>query len=207
MSPHAPRTMVLLRVVLAVAWWATVAVVAAVVVGLILSGFVPGALDVWLTLTAPVVLTHPDRFVVTSGLAQEVGFAGGLAVFQLGGPGPTAHWLVLAAVAAHSTPLLIALAILRRFVRDAARGHFFDGENARRLRRIGITLIAGAIVVTITQWVLCSVLAAHLHSPDLTIDRAVSLHFEGLIAGLVFLVLAEAFRVGAALREESDHTV
>ena len=98
--------------------------------------------------------------------------------------------------------------LLYRFVRTAGQKAFFDSRNAVRLKYIGwFILLVGTISmmrVTISMWLmefltgLRGVIFKITESP---------INFYYLIAGLLLLVIAEAFKKGNQLQTEQDYTI
>ena len=115
---------------------------------------------------------------------------------------------------------LLVLLILRRLVSDVAAGLPFTMRNSTRLRTIGFTLIG------LNLWSVARLLIAEpallgsvaIGDPSRRLLASISQGLPGvenlridatyspalLIAGLVILVLADAFRSGQALREENE---
>ena len=94
-------------------------------------------------------------------------------------------------------PLLLGLASLRAFLSDVLAGHVFTPRNSARLYRIAWLMIGAAAVkvllVAITTRAVV-VLVLGLAQPM-------------LLAGLLVLVLASAWRYGSELQNERDLTV
>ncbi len=83
----------------------------------------------------------------------------------------------------------------------------FTGENVRRIRIIGIAVIAGALLSSIAHALIGIYLAANIQVPGLELNANLKPDFGGIFLGAVVIVLAEVFRHGARLQEDQDMTV
>jgi hypothetical protein len=115
---------------------------------------------------------------------------------------------------------MMVLIALRRFAGMVARGRPFERENVARLRMIGWSLI----VLGVWAWIRVTVLpiallpAIEVAGGHVALLPALSHGIDGLqsaridarlngalpIAGLLILVIAEAFSAGLALREDNE---
>ena len=118
---------------------------------------------------------------------------------------------------------LLILLLMLRLVRQFSAGTPFDGRAVRRLRMIGFSMIALNCWMWLRMIALPPVLLASLNpiSGDYRILPTVAQGIGGLrnarvdtsfgigllAAGLLILVLSEAFRIGANLREDSESIV
>ena len=108
--------------------------------------------------------------------------------------------LVLAAFAAYMTGMVIIVGRLRRVFETLTRGDPFQPLNVKRLRVVGVTLIALEIWNHSVPQLLRRLIPGQ--EPG---DRDASL--SGWFAILVVFVLAEVFREGARLRREAELTI
>ncbi len=97
---------------------------------------------------------------------------------------------------------------LRRIIRSVAGGSPFIPENVNSFRRIGLIVIAGSILQGITGGLAGLVMMRNLVPPaGVQFNARFTLSLEGLFLGLVILALAEVFRYGTELQQESDMTI
>lgn len=99
------------------------------------------------------------------------------------------------------------LTLLRLVFQSLSKGQLFIPENARRIRWVGFTLIAGEIIraAMVYFW-------SHYTSQHYTANGfhfIASLDFSGItiISGLIVLVIAEVFEEGIRLREDQSLTI
>jgi hypothetical protein len=128
-----------------------------------------------------------------------VGFFGN--VFRLGGLGSPGLVMMIPIVL-----LLIGLYWLREFLRDVTAGMVFTLQNAQRLSRIGWLLVAVAVLRSALPFLLGGIMA--FSSPMMIVPILFAIFANGLlIAGLLLLVIAAAWRYGIDLQNERDLTV
>lgn len=118
---------------------------------------------------------------------------------------------------------LLMLTLTLKLVRQVARGNPFDGIAVRRLRTIGLAMIALNCWMWLRMLAFPPVLLAAINptSADYRILPSIAQSVDGvrnaridshfgiglLAAGLIILVLSEAFRIGANLREDNESIV
>lgn len=118
---------------------------------------------------------------------------------------------------------LLILLLTLRLVRQLADARPFDRQAVGRLRTIGLSMIALNLWMWLRMIALPPFLLASLNpaSGDFRLLPTVAQGVEGarnarvdtsfgiglLVAGLLILVLSEAFRIGVRLREESESIV
>jgi hypothetical protein len=93
------------------------------------------------------------------------------------------------------------------FSRDAREGKPFRPLNARRIRWVGLTLIMSGVFGDASGYILANRL---LSTPCFWGMKATTeLDFDGgfLVIGMLIILFAEAFRLGAHLQHEQDLTV
>lgn len=155
---------------------------------------------------------YPVRFPVVGDVAQAVaGLPDGVRIEDpttvvLRDPtfGQAVLWALGPAVGAAFA--LVIVVMLQRLVSAATSSDPFTMGNARRLRRIGVLMVAGqlayAVVTVVAHWALAvSVLGDRVQFP----------YFEqpwlGVFAGIAIIAVAEVVRHGVAMREELDEVV
>jgi len=89
------------------------------------------------------------------------------------------------------------------------QGNFLIKENARRLQSIALLGIGMYFLGSLGTLVSSSYLSDKLHFPGLEFKMNAYVFFdvETLIYSLFLLVISEAFRIGALLKEEADLTI
>jgi hypothetical protein len=115
-----------------------------------------------------------------------------------------ARAVVLAAIGVWVGLGWIGLVNARAIVRSSRQGRPFDPDNVRRLRRIGVAVVAFPVVSWAIRWGL-----------DRTLDVGSPVHVRMagptswvyLVAGLGLLALAEVFREGSRLRALDEATI
>jgi hypothetical protein len=139
-----------------------------------------------------------------------------------------ARWTHVISSIAPSVLLLVVFEFLRRLCRNIERREVFTDENFGLVRRLGgiivaLTLISSAVhawkAYRIERYLREHVSFEGISSLTATspltgkeafidsVTRNVHLDFSLLLTGLLVLVLAEVFRQGVALKQESDLTV
>lgn len=102
---------------------------------------------------------------------------------------------------------LLVLYQLRGIFATLAAGTPFSGDNVRRIRIIGMAVIAGSLLKTVVYTMIGLHIADLVQVPGLEVQGRIELDLGGIFLGMVVLVLAEVFRHGARLQEEQDLTV
>ena len=112
-------------------------------------------------------------------------------------PAPT-RWAYAATFALNATPALIVLADLRCVALAYAKGIAFGLDGVKRLRRVGLCLIACVLAPAIGHGLV--LLAGH--GVDLDWLHASSLY--ALVLAAVAVTLAEVARIGHAIQTDRD---
>jgi hypothetical protein len=127
-----------------------------------------------------------------------------------------ARWTLLPQLAGIMVGGLMICRLLRDLCARIEKGEVFSEENLRLVRNIGFLYVAFSLFEFIAHgcslYFLGGYLARHakLSGIEGTFDASLSnlpLIPDGLIDGLIILLLAEAFRQGLALKKENDLTV
>lgn len=121
-----------------------------------------------------------------------------------------ARWLTLTVVLGALVGVgfgLVAIDQLRRIFRTLIAGEPFVVENVGRIRVIAGIIIGLEIFEAAVRFVSSLFLRSQLVSDGITFRSDVNLQMGAIFAGLVLLVLAEIFRIGAELREDQALTV
>ncbi len=102
---------------------------------------------------------------------------------------------------------LYVLYNLRKIFATLVTENPFDRENVVRIRRIGGAVIAGAVLKSLVQTAFGFFFTHYVSVTGVDFRAKLSLDLTTIFLGLVFLVLAELFRLGSAMQEEQDLTV
>jgi hypothetical protein len=103
--------------------------------------------------------------------------------------------------------VLWAVSQLRGVLRTLRDGQPFAPANARRLRRIAWLAIVGELVRAAVVFFETQYAAGHFVSEGLHFSARPEVNVFAIVNGLVILVIAEVFRIGAGLDEEQSLTV
>jgi hypothetical protein len=109
-----------------------------------------------------------------------------------------------------STFLMIVLYNLRKIFYSYTENNTFSQENSARLQYIGVYFLIGEFVrVLIFYWINNSVARTEWMNAVRQSYKFsfTDINFALLFAGTIFLILAQIFRMGNALKEENDLTV
>ncbi len=105
----------------------------------------------------------------------------------------------------------LAIIELANLFEDLSAGKVFEADSARRLRRIGLAVVGGTLFNPLWNVLWVWLLRGDVIVPGTRIPWVVfvwtRINLGLLLAGLLLLVIAEAFRIGHALQEEQQLTV
>lgn len=101
----------------------------------------------------------------------------------------------------------IVLHNLWRIMQTVTKGMPFVRENARRLRIIGIAIIAFELLLTLAGYFTRQWVAASFIIDGVTLRQSFDVDYDTIVAGLLILVLSEVFRHGTNLEEDQSLTV
>ena len=198
----------LLGVWLTVLWWLVWVAMAGVVLTtgyvLISGNAVDELMDV------PVVFgLDPESYEITSEHLDVAGAritdAQGTLRFTSANTLATLSYLGIAL--AYFTVLVVVLYQLRKIFRSLSEGKPFSVENASRIRLIGLFVIFGELAHSVIVFLSQLYVESVFNTTGLKIDAEMNLEFSPIFGGLVLLVIAEVFRLGAQLQEDRDLTV
>ena len=159
-----------------------------------------------------------NMYGLTGIEGNEVAFARGTFVpFWIGSSGGAVLWLGILASLIQFGLLLFVLFILRRFVKTIIDGTPFIVQNKVRLRNIGLGLIVTFVSLLVIELVHERLFLSLVEDGTLNLlgDEFITLlgtaHSPAsgwiLLAGLLFVVVSDAFRYGTDLQVEQDLTV
>lgn len=127
---------------------------------------------------------------------------------QIAIKGKAATYLFFLYVFINSLYLFLFLYLLRKILHSLSVKKPFVEENAVHIRTLAVTIIVFELLQGTIE--LCCYIFIHHKYEFNTIDRAISLDcfsLEAVFFGLVLLVIAEVFKCGAELKEESQLTI
>lgn len=96
---------------------------------------------------------------------------------------------------------------IRQVIRSALDGHPFDRRNVSRLRRAGVLLVVGSVAWPLSRYVLATAVLQRVAIEGVPLSASMSLPSDGILSGLLLLVLAAVFAHGADLEDERSLTV
>lgn len=104
------------------------------------------------------------------------------------------------------------LVLLGRLIRTAKKNNFFNYQNVKRLRIIGVIILVSQMFNWLTAYVKGWFFDNYLVSTDITHTMSISLSLPDLfsspiVIGLLILIISEAFAHGLKLKEEQELTI
>jgi hypothetical protein len=96
---------------------------------------------------------------------------------------------------------------LRQIFRSLSRGLPFIPENARRIRRVGFTVIFGEVGRAVLVYYCRYYTSLHFTAKGARFIPSTDLSVITILGGFAILVIAEVFREGTRLREEQSLTI
>ena len=122
-------------------------------------------------------------------------------------PGPSASLRLLDLAPGVLVTVLVAVGcwMLWRTTADIVGGEAFGTRTVVRLRVLGVLVALGVPVLGVLRGVADLQVVASLDLPELT--GVIDVRWEALVAGFLVLVVAEAFRAGARMREDLEGLV
>jgi hypothetical protein len=100
--------------------------------------------------------------------------------------------------------MIWVLFLLRQIVRSVGRGHPFDPENGKRLRWIGVSILAVTLFDFFHDILLNIFITPRLSFDTILPQSSVSFNVEDLLSAMVIIVIGEAFRIGAEMKKDQD---
>jgi hypothetical protein len=96
---------------------------------------------------------------------------------------------------------------LRRIFQRVRDGIPFDAENAMRLRRLGIVLLALALLNGVAELVVALAVRGNLSDGNVIVPATLPIDMSLVFVALVLIALAAIFRRGAELEDEQSLVV
>ena len=100
--------------------------------------------------------------------------------------------------------MIWVLFLLRQIVRSVGRGHPFDPENGKRLRWIGVSILAVTLFDFFHDILLNIFITPRLSFDTILPQSSVSFNVEDILSAMVIIVIGEAFRIGAEMKKDQD---
>lgn len=119
------------------------------------------------------------------------------------------RWQVAGGVADFIFLVMLVLVAhqLRAFLRSVTAGDPFIPANPRRIRNIGVLIIAADLFSTGWTWLLSCFIAPHLSLDGVLFTARFDLNWTQLLLGFLILLIAQIFELGVQLQEEQALTV
>jgi len=96
---------------------------------------------------------------------------------------------------------------LWKIVQSVRQKNPFTTINGKRLRIIAFSMVGIELIRGLADLTKMLYLEPRLHFETILIRSDISISFHVIIAGLVILVIAEAFRIGVEIKDEQEFTV
>jgi hypothetical protein len=103
--------------------------------------------------------------------------------------------------------MVLFLHHLRRIFQRVRDGIPFDAENAMRLRRLGMVLLALALLNGVAELVVALAVGGNLSDGSISVPAALPIDMSLVFVALVLIALAAIFRRGAELEDEQSLVV
>jgi hypothetical protein len=123
----------------------------------------------------------------------------------------SAKWPFAFSVLCTGAASLAVLELFRRMLKSVEMGEVFTLSNIQNVRKIGILLVASCILKAVAAaWLvvrMSALVGPHMAGGRFALESSSGGGLPGLATGLMILALAEVFRQGLTLKEESDLTI
>jgi hypothetical protein len=103
--------------------------------------------------------------------------------------------------------MLWVLDQLRGLFRELRDGRPFTAANAKRIRRVGLAVVAGELARSAIVYFWSAYLSTHFAADGLRVTPFVDLNVTAILSGIAILVIADVFRQGARLQDEQSFTI
>lgn len=100
-----------------------------------------------------------------------------------------------------------AIVLFIRWVVAVNRSDIFTWHNVRRLRRMGVLLLASCALTWLLEYLTVHALRQVFALPGYELTLAGSVSLSVLLLGLCSLIVAEVFAIGLRMKEEQDLTI
>ena len=178
--------------------------------GKTLMGPILGVSDYSSGLSTPMEFSVPEQGTATfnSNQVVPVKIVGGRGVVQINRPVPNVLLIPFFILNFIFSGLILWIVYsLRKIVQSVRQKNPFTSTNGKRLRIIAFSMVGIELIRGLADLTKMLYLEPRLHFETILIRSDISISLHVIIAGLVILVIAEAFRIGAEITEEQELTV
>ena len=178
--------------------------------GKTLMGPILGVSDYSSGLSTPMEFSVPEQGTATfnSNQVVPVKIVGGRGVVQINRPVPNVLLIPFFILNFIFFGLILWIVYsLRKIVQSVRQKNPFTSTNGKRLRIIAFSMVGIELIKGLADLTKMLYLEPRLHFETILIRSDISISLRVIIAGLVILVIAEAFRIGAEITEEQELTV
>jgi len=178
--------------------------------GKTLMGPILGVSDYSSGLSTPMEFSVPEQGTATfnSNQVVPVKIVGGRGVVQINRPVPNVLLIPFFILNFIFFGLILWIVYsLRKIVQSVRQKNPFTSTNGKRLRIIAFSMVGIELIRGLADLTKMLYLEPRLHFETILIRSDISISLRVIIAGLVILVIAEAFRIGAEITQEQELTV
>ncbi len=178
--------------------------------GKTLMGPILGVSDYSSGLSTPMEFSVPEQGTATfnSNQVVPVKIVGGRGLVQINRPVPNVLLIPFFILNFIFFGLILWIVYsLRKIVQSVRQKNPFTSTNGKRLRIIAFSMVGIELIRGLADLTKMLYLEPRLHFETILIRSDISISLRVIIAGLVILVIAEAFRIGAEITEEQELTV
>ncbi len=178
--------------------------------GKTLMGPILGVSDYSSGLSTPMEFSVPEQGTATfnSNQVVPVKIVGGRGVVQINRPVPNVLLIPFFILNFIFSGLILWIVYsLWKIVQSVRQKNPFTSTNGKRLRIIAFSMVGIELIRGLADLTKMLYLEPRLHFETILIRSDISISLHVIIAGLVILVIAEAFRIGAEITEEQELTV
>jgi len=178
--------------------------------GKMLIGPILGVADYSSGLSTPMEFSVPEQGTATfnSNQVVPVKIVGGRGVVQINRPVPNVLLIPFFILNFIFSGLILWIVYsLWKIVQSVRQKNPFTSTNGKRLRIIAFSMVGIELIRGLADLTKMLYLEPRLHFETILIRSDISISLHVIIAGLVILVIAEAFRIGAEITEEQELTV
>ena len=178
--------------------------------GKTLMGPILGVSDYSSGLSTPMEFSVPEQGTATfnSNQVVPVKIVGGRGVVQINRPVPNVLLIPFFILNFIFFGLILWIVYsLRKIVQSVRQKNPFTSTNGKRLRIIAFSMVGIELIKGLADLTKMLYLEPRLHFETILIRSDISISLRVIIAGLVILVIAEAFRIGAEITQEQELTV
>ena len=178
--------------------------------GKMLMGPILGVSDYSSGLSTPMEFSVPEQGTATfnSNQVVPVKIVGGRGLVQINRPVPNVLLIPFFILNFIFSGLILWIVYsLWKIVQSVRQKNPFTSTNGKRLRIIAFSMVGIELIRGLADLTKMLYLEPRLHFETILIRSDISISFHVIVAGLVILVIAEAFRIGAEITEEQEFTV